>query len=99
MKKSSKSTIVPLALLAYLGVIAYMGREHFLNGDYLFYFGVIGVSLGIILLVYIILRKRDKVKREHDQQLSRTYSDKYRKHDVEELSESKTEEAKNEAED
>ena len=99
MKKSSKSTIVPLALLAYLGVIAYMGREHFLNGDYLFYFGVIGVSLGIILLVYVILRKRDKVRREHDQQLSRTYSDKYRTPNAEELSESKTEEEKKEAED
>lgn len=73
MKKSSKTQLLPLALLLYLAVMAYMGRGTLLAGEYLHYFGVIGVSLIIIVLIYILLRKRDKIRAERDEKLRKTY--------------------------
>ena len=62
-----------MALLAYLGVMAYMGKDRLKEGEYLHYFGVIGVSLLIIALVYILLRKREKLRKERDEKISSTY--------------------------
>lgn len=76
MKKHNKTTLLPMALLAYLGVMAYMGRGSLAEGDYLYYFGVIGVSLIIIALIYILLRKRDKIRSERDEKLASTYTHK-----------------------
>lgn len=73
MKRSNKSTLVPIALLAYLGVMAYVGRDRLADGEYLYYFGVIGVSLIIIALVYIVLRKKEKIRAERDEKLKKTY--------------------------
>lgn len=62
-----------MALVAYLGVMAYLGRDRLTEGDYLHYFGVIGVSLVIILLVFVLLRKRDKIRAERDEELKNAY--------------------------
>jgi len=74
MKKLSKTQLLPLALLVYLAVMAYVGYPHLRAGEYLYYFGVIGGSLIIIALLYIVLRKRDKVRAERDEKLSQTYT-------------------------
>lgn len=76
MKKLNRTTLLPLALLVYLAVMAYMGYPHLQAGEYTFYFGVIGASLVIIALLYIILRKRDKIRQEQDKKLYSTYTDK-----------------------
>lgn len=76
MKKSNKTTLLPLALLAYLCVMAYMGRGSLMAGEYLYYFGVIGISLVIIALIYILLRKRDQIRADRDKKLSSSYKDK-----------------------
>ncbi len=68
--------MLPLALLVYLAFMAYMGRSLFTGGEYLHYFGVIGVSLIIIALLYVVLRKREKMRVERDKKLFSTYKDK-----------------------
>lgn len=74
MKKSNRSTLLPAALLVYLAVMAYLGYPHLQAGETLFYFGVIGASLVIIALLFIILRKRDKIRQQRDEELYSTYS-------------------------
>ena len=66
---------MPLALLVYLAVLAWMARGRFYSGDYLYYFGVIGGSLLIIGLLYLVLRKRERLRREREQWQYTTYAD------------------------
>lgn len=66
MKRYKKSTIIPLALLAYLIGMSYIGRSHFYAGEYVFYFGVIGVTLFIIVLLHFMLKKREKLQQKRE---------------------------------
>lgn len=70
--------MLPLALLAYLLVMAYVGRARLFAGEYLYYFGIIGVSLVIIVLLHFALKRRDRLRerRETDEGTQYgTYSD------------------------
>ena len=51
--KKKKSTIIPLALLAYLGVMSYIGYSGYVSGEFsaIRYFGVIAISFLIIVLL------------------------------------------------
>lgn len=51
-------------LLIYLTVMSYIGFPEFEQGNYLYYFGVIGVTLFIILLVHLYLKKREDLRAE-----------------------------------
>jgi tetrahydromethanopterin S-methyltransferase subunit E len=68
--KIKKSVVFPLVMLAYLAVIAWIGRDRLDRGEYLYYFGIIGVGLVIILLLYFSLRKKEQLqqRREEEQQ-------------------------------
>lgn len=55
-----RSTFVPLLLLAYLAVMSYIGRGELKAGHYLYYFGIIGVTLVCIALLHIVLKRRGK---------------------------------------
>jgi quinol-cytochrome oxidoreductase complex cytochrome b subunit len=66
MKRYKKSTIIPLALLVYLIGMSYIGRLHFYAGEYVFYFGVIGVTLFIIVLLHFMLKKREKMQQKRE---------------------------------
>lgn len=57
------STYIPLLLLAYLGVMAYIGRGELDKGNYLYYFGIIAITLIIILLLHIFLKRRQRTKK------------------------------------
>ena len=72
--KLRRSTIIPSLLLIYLGVMSYIGRSHLLDGDRLFYFGVIGATLLCIVLLHFFLRRRERLadKRRHDTSDSKT---------------------------
>lgn len=72
-RRFQRSTVLPLALLIYLAVLAWIARGRFYSGDYLYYFGVIGGSLIIIALLYIVLRKRDRMRREQEEELYGPY--------------------------
>ena len=66
-----RSTIVPLVLLVYLAVMSYIGRGEFYAGHYVYYFGIIGVTLVIIVALHFFLRKRERLRREREDDLRR----------------------------
>ena len=57
-----RSTIIPMLLLVYLAVMAYIGRGELLAGNYLYYFGIIGVTLVCILALHLVLKRREKMR-------------------------------------
>ncbi len=73
--KLKRSTVIPLCLLVYLAVMAWMGRGRLLAGEYLYYFGVLGGSLAIIALLYWSLRRKESLRRKHEEELYGTYED------------------------
>ena len=74
-KYSRRTIVVPLALLVYLAVLAWMGRGHLVSGHHLYYFGVIGASLLIILVLFFVLRWRDRIRQRSDIEDYGTYKD------------------------
>lgn len=61
-QRIKRSTAIPVALLLYLGVMSYIGWSDFASGKTtaLFYFGVIGSTLAVIILLHFTLKKREK---------------------------------------
>ena len=64
--KIKKSTIVPLLLLAYLAFMAYIGLPHLQAGRYAYYFGIIAITLAIIVALHFTLKYREKQKAMSD---------------------------------
>lgn len=62
MKRIKKSTFIPVVLLLYLAVMAYMGRDTLLAGKYLEYFGILVVTLLCIVVLFFTLRKQEEVR-------------------------------------
>ena len=59
-----RSVVIPVILLIYLGVMSYIGRGELFAGHYLFYFGVIGITLVVIYLLHLTLKKREKMREQ-----------------------------------
>lgn len=62
--KLRRSTLIPSILLIYLGVMSYIGYPEFQQGHYLYYFGVIGVTLVIIAILHLFLKKQERQKEQ-----------------------------------
>ena len=52
-----RSTWIPALLLIYLAVMSYIGRGELAAGNYLYYFGLICLTLLCILLLHLHLRR------------------------------------------
>lgn len=59
-----KSTVLPVILLIYLAVMSYIGLDEFRNGHYLYYFGIIGVTLVVIFLLHLSLRRAERLREQ-----------------------------------
>ncbi|MDE6276903.1 MAG: hypothetical protein K2M06_02225 [Muribaculaceae bacterium] len=61
-----RSTIIPLVLLVYLAVMAYIGWPDYAAGrtSALFYFGVIVITLVILVLLHFNLKRREQLRNE-----------------------------------
>ena len=66
--KKKKSTINPLALLAYLGVMSYIGYSGYVSGEFsaIRYFGVIAISFLIIVLLFFSLKRKERLRKERE---------------------------------
>lgn len=62
--KLRRSTLIPSILLIYLGIMSYIGYPEFQQGHYLYYFGVIGVTLVIIAILHLFLKKRERQREQ-----------------------------------
>ncbi|MDE6154479.1 MAG: hypothetical protein K2G21_10090 [Muribaculaceae bacterium] len=61
-----KYNLIPLLLTAYLGFMCYLGYPQFASGTYspLRYFGVAALSLGCIIALRVVMKRRhDRNKR------------------------------------
>lgn len=59
MKSMKRSDLIPALLLIYLAVMSYIGRGEFFAGHYVYYFGIIAITLAAIILLRITLRRRE----------------------------------------
>lgn len=59
-----RSIWIPCVLLAYLATMSYIGRGELAQGRYLYYFGIIGLTLICILLLHLHLRRRERRRRQ-----------------------------------
>ncbi len=60
-KKIPRSTWLPALLLIYLAAMSYIGRGELAAGNYLYYFGIIAITLVIIITLHFVLKKREKL--------------------------------------
>lgn len=62
--KLKRYIVIPVALLIYLAVMAYIGRGELYAGHYVYYFGIIAATLACIVLLFFTLRRRERLRRE-----------------------------------
>lgn len=57
--------------------MAYMGRSYFFSGNYTYYFSIIGVSLLVILLLHLSLKRKERLREKYEQDNAEygTYND------------------------
>ncbi|MBR5550513.1 MAG: hypothetical protein IKV83_01155 [Muribaculaceae bacterium] len=69
----NKAVVIPLALLAYLGIMSCIGYDGYASGEFsaLYYFGVIAVSLLVIILLHFSLKRRERLRREREDDIKR----------------------------
>ena len=63
--KIKRSTLIPAALLVYLAVMSSIGWKQYASGDMSAaeYFGIIGVTLAVIVLLHFNLKRRERLRR------------------------------------
>lgn len=63
--KIKRSTLVPILLIIYLGVMVYLGWPDYKRGatSPALYFGGTAFTLGVIVLLHFNLKKRDALRR------------------------------------
>ncbi|MDE7376931.1 MAG: hypothetical protein K2N16_08780 [Muribaculaceae bacterium] len=78
MKRLNKSIAIPAALLVYNGVMAYIAWPEYRAGrlSALEYFGVIGIALAVVVALHFIIKKRDRLRREREQDIKNNFSQK-----------------------
>ncbi|MBR6757505.1 MAG: hypothetical protein IKM35_03420 [Bacteroidaceae bacterium] len=75
MKPLKKSIFIPSILLIYLGVMAYMGRDQLLSGNYWEFFGILIVTLLCIIMLHITLRKQEKIRERRRAEMNKHNTD------------------------
>lgn len=67
-----KSTVLPLILLIYLAVFSYIGYGSYSSGaiSALKFYGVIGATLIVIVLLHLSLKRRERLRAEREADLS-----------------------------
>ncbi len=73
MKKIKRSTLIPLVLAVYLVVMASIGWGDYASGrtSALYYFGVIAITVVILILLHFSLRRRERYREERQADMDR----------------------------
>ena len=74
MKKIKRSTLIPLVLAVYLMVMASIGWGDYASGrtSALYYFGVIAITVVILILLHFSLRRRERYREERQADMDRS---------------------------
>ena len=72
--KIQRSVLIPAVLAVYLAVMAVIGWPDYASGrtSALQYFGTIGVTLIILVLLHFNLKRRERLRRERMDDLKRS---------------------------
>ena len=72
--KIQRSVLIPAVLAGYLAVMAVIGWPDYASGrtSALQYFGTIGVTLIILVLLHFNLKRRERLRRERMDDLKRS---------------------------
>ncbi|MDE6207109.1 MAG: hypothetical protein K2M55_04815 [Muribaculaceae bacterium] len=72
--KVQRSVLIPAVLAVYLAVMAVIGWPDYASGrtSALQYFGTIGVTLIILVLLHFNLKRRERLRRERMDDLKRS---------------------------
>ena len=73
--KIKRSVVFPIIMLIYLAVMAWIGRGNLTQGNYLYYYGIVAVSLIIIFLLFLSLRKKEQLREKREQEQYSTYDE------------------------
>lgn len=70
--KIKRSTLVPFILAIYLGVMATLGYDEYASGrmSALYYFGIIGFTAVILILLHFNLKRRERLRHEREQDMN-----------------------------
>ena len=68
-----RSTLIPLVLAVYLAVMASIGYKEYAAGQMsaLYYYGVIAVTVIILVMLHFNLKHREKLKKEREDDLKK----------------------------
>lgn len=83
--KIKRSVVFPIIMLAYLAAMAWVGRDRLERGEYLYYFGIIGIGLIIIVLLYFSLRKKEQLQQRREQEQEQAQYTTYEEENEKEL--------------
>ncbi|MDE6161355.1 MAG: hypothetical protein K2F77_06830 [Muribaculaceae bacterium] len=69
--KVKRSVLIPAVLLVYLVVMACIGYPEYAAGrtSALYYFGVIAITLVVLVLLYFSLRRRERYREEREKDM------------------------------
>ncbi|MDE6541636.1 MAG: hypothetical protein K2L74_06470 [Muribaculaceae bacterium] len=69
--KIRRSILVPSVLLVYLAVMSAIGYPDYASGrtSALYYFGIIAITLVILVLLYFSLRRRERYREEREKDI------------------------------
>lgn len=67
-RRFRRSTVIPLLLLVYLAVMAYIGWPEYASGRSTgwYYFGIIGATLLVITLLHFSLKRRETLREKRE---------------------------------
>lgn len=62
-RKIKRHILFPMVLLAYFAIMAVMAYPRYkASGDWSEYFGIIGICLLMVILLFFILKRRQKIR-------------------------------------
>lgn len=61
-----RSTLIPVILLVYLTIMAYIGLDVYHEGRRLLYVGVIAVTLVVIVVLRYSLKRQERLRHERE---------------------------------
>lgn len=74
-----RSIVLPILLLIYLVVMSFIGWPYYSeNGKYFEYFGLIALTLIVIVCLFFFLKKRDRYRREHQKRKDASFRRNFR---------------------
>lgn len=71
--KIKRSTLIPAALLVYLAVMSAIGWKQYAAGamSAAEYFGIIAITLAVIVLLHFNLRRRERLRAEREADIAK----------------------------